>query len=223
MKKTIIITAFLCGSISLSAQFKFGVRTGVNISTLSACENVENGISFKGDGAKAISGLLLGGTVNYSLNDFWGIQTELLYSQQGGDYNAFIDGKVSHTFFNIPLLAEIKPIKSRPFSILVGPQVGLLSSTGRYIGRYDGSHYFVEYNSHIDWSIVLGVQYGFVENLKLGIRYTYGLSPMLNKKEYIHHIYKSEDDGTMTITNTINGTVTGERNKVFQISLDWTF
>lgn len=73
----VIVALMLFGSVGLTAQsqdrFSIGPRAGVNFSTVS---NI-------GDEAESVTGLLLGLTSTYSLNENTGLTLDVLYSSEG--------------------------------------------------------------------------------------------------------------------------------------------
>ena len=191
-------------STAVLAQVQFGVKTGANFSFLSE-KTVQTGAET--DTLKRsdiMAGFLVGAYANYAFTDMWGAQMEVLYSMQGGKWE---NGKVIQHYVNIPILLNVKPIANNPFSIVVGPQLGIAMArkntayTNENIVPNKG---YTKPDERFDFSAVLGVQYTFIEHLSVGLRYNFGLTPSMNMK-------------------LMNTKIKGERNNVLQLSVGWTF
>ncbi len=108
MKKLILLAIALIGftTVSTAQDIKFGVKGGVNFSTLSGNSSLD-----------ARTGYHIGVVGQVSLVDKFAIQPEILYSAQGAD-NLDID------YVNIPILLKYKFLKFLSFD--AGPQFGIL-------------------------------------------------------------------------------------------------
>jgi hypothetical protein len=223
MKKLLILTIALALGVGANAQIKYGVKAGLNLSSLSTVESSAGGISvntLESDGLTA--GFHVGGFVNFSFGGIIGLQPELLFSIQGGKQKApstlgtpVGDPSVDITFdyINVPVLLDIKPLPG--LSILVGPQIGfnIYKSATNEGETISGSDFDVITNGSdgfngIDFAAVIGAQYTFIGHLVLGARYNIGL--------------------TNTFSQTVNSSginvdVTGWKNNVLQVSLGWIF
>ena len=87
MKKFVIFAAASLFAVSVNAQkpFTFGVKAGLNLSSVSVVKASEGGVSlnvFQNDGMTA--GFHAGVFANFSLGEFVGLQPELMFSMQGG-------------------------------------------------------------------------------------------------------------------------------------------
>ena len=119
---------------AFSQEIKWGIKAGGNLSSLSEVKEITPGEKAHyctytyGNGK--FPGFHAGAFANISLGKLFGIQTELLYSMQGGkhkkDYG--IPGGIwqhlvyKYSYVQLPLLMEIKPIAN--LGILAGPQLG---------------------------------------------------------------------------------------------------
>ena len=228
MKKTIIILAALLFTIGANAQnVKFGLKGGLNLSQISEMtikESGEKDASFD-VAPDMLMGFHVGGLVNISFGEFFGLQPELFFSTQGGkssnafglaDFSEYIDGiefKFKLNYINVPVLFEVKPITN--FSLLVGPQIGLnMSRTisisgGGESATISGSDFDDMFEgeakfSKIDFAAVVGAQYAVMGKFLISARYNLGFAP----------IFKSEVSDIK---------VTGGANRVIQVNIGWLF
>src|SRR5215217_7186269 len=119
MKK---ISLFLCslffGIILFAQDAKFGLKAGLNVSTLSNNQGSEMGSKL---------GLHAGVLAHIHLSPQWGLQPEVVYSSQGAKYTVS-DGEheLGLNYINIPL--QLQYMFDNGFRIQTGPQVGFLAS-----------------------------------------------------------------------------------------------
>ena len=224
MKKILILSLALFLGIGAAAQVKFGVKAGLNLSSVSDVEASALGISIsalENDGMAI--GFHAGGFINFSFGQYIGLQPEVLFSMQGGKQkfsaspifpaelsNASIDYNFS--YINIPVLLDIKPFAN--FSILVGPQIGFnihksATAKGETISGSDFDDFFGEDTfKSFDFAVVGGLQYTFIEHLTIGARYNFGLTNACS---------------TSMRESGVDVDVKGWKNSVIQISVGWTF
>jgi hypothetical protein len=231
MKKGIILSLALLLGIGATAQIKFGVKAGLNLSSLSGMEAKASGVSISlldSDGMAV--GFHAGGFVNFSFGQYIGLQPELLFSMQGGKQkpSSFIASQLtpfgmpgnlnySYTFdyINVPVLLDIKPFAN--FSILIGPQIGFniyksaTQSAGGISETISGSDFDDVFGDDtfksFDFAVVGGLQY-VIDHLTIGARYNWGLTNAL---------------GTSVTESGVTVDMTGCKNGVIQISVGWTF
>jgi len=169
MKKIFLSTLLFALFISLSssAQTKFGLRAGINLST----ENAKAlGITFNSD---TRVGLTLGGFAEFNLSKNFALQPEFNFSQMGGK----IDGATETlNFLTIPAFAKFKFGSFRAFA---GPQLGILLSANY---KEDGitESTTAEYKT-TDFSAIGGMEYLFGENFLINARYQMGLSNVIKQ------------------------------------------
>lgn len=125
MKKIIFAVAtFLLLSAAASAQLSYGLKGGMNLTTLTQVRHTD---------AEFKPSFYIGGFAEYRFNDFLAISPELVYSRQGYKYsisNAYVDsgdGQYRLNYINIPVLAKIYVIGER-LSLDLGPQFGFLAT-----------------------------------------------------------------------------------------------
>lgn len=172
MKRITLIILFSALVINLVAQekTKFGLKSGVNMSILSASINSES--TFK-------AGFHFGAF----LKTPGGFRPEIYFSSQGQKDNYITPpngasvGKTTTTinYLNIPLLMELGKKK---VTFQIGPQIGFALS-GNEKGTIDGQSVdddLKEFIKSPDLSLVLGMGLNLSEQVSLGIRYNHGLS-----------------------------------------------
>ncbi len=128
-QKSLLLFAAVLVSFSVSAQrarnLSAGPLIGVNVSNLRG--DIGNNTS------KA--GLLVGGFLNYSIKETFGVSAQLTYSQLGANFSTTLPyaGKLKLDYLQIPALAVfyfghgLRPGTVRP-KLFLGPHVGFLLS-----------------------------------------------------------------------------------------------
>jgi hypothetical protein len=177
MKKLAYLTIFFISSHLVFAQQDsssvlankpdFGLKTGLNLSILSASFNNES--SFK-------PGFHLGAFMKTRLGNSGYFQPEIYYSNQGqkNDYGADGSTKLNMNYLNIPLLFGF----GKRFSVQAGPQFGFLFAA-KEVGELNGSSMdddLMDYTNTVDFSLVLGLEFKANENIALGARMNYGMT-----------------------------------------------
>ena len=215
MKKTVVIFAALLFALGLNAQdVRFGIKAGFNLSQFSETTFKEEGYQDgKNDASKMLPGFHVGGLINFSFGEFFGLQPELLFSTQGGKFEdeVFGDTKVKYNYINLPVLFEVRPFTN--FSIMVGPQVGLnvyrafseggITIKGSAVNDLFKEEFGVKSNT-LDFAAVCGLQYLVNGNCLISARYNAGFQP----------VWVSDMSGYK---------ITGMSNRVIQFSLGWVF
>ena len=121
----------LCSAFAFSQEIKFGAKVGLNISSLRGNYPAEI------DETKSKIGFHIGGFAEYSINDKFALQPELLLSTQGGSsevieyygggtYFESFKQTPKLTYINLPIMLKYKVIEK--LSIEFGPQIGYLIS-----------------------------------------------------------------------------------------------
>lgn len=179
--KTILCLLVLMMSITSSAQFKYGVKAGGQITTLR--------VNYSGTTTKSKAGIFLGGYANFRFSDDFAFQPELIYSQQGAEFHYsathnpyFEEGKINLHYMNLPLMMKWYMYKG--LNLEFGLQIGF--SVG---GKQKGTIWTYDYETeieesrpferkiknHSDFGLNAGIGYEMMNNgLNLGVRYNYG-------------------------------------------------
>lgn len=121
MKKLIFAIALLSATFGNAQGFKFGGKAGLNLSSLNTSSSV-------GD-TKMLTGFHVGGLVEYKFNEKMGLQSELLYSQEGGKYSfedvvgtvsLMYDQEIKLSKINLPISFKYWVVKN--LALEIGPQ-----------------------------------------------------------------------------------------------------
>jgi hypothetical protein len=183
MKKFVLILFTILCTSHLVAQVKpeFGIKTGANISILSASVNNE---------PSSRVGFNIGIYMRKLLSEKLFFRPELYYSQQGqrNDYQLLSNGpSIGKTtsamnYINMPLLIEY----GRKVTVHFGPQAGVLL-TAREKGKFDGESIDVNmksYHQTLDFSLALGFGVAASDCINFGARFNLGLSNA-NTEDYV--------------------------------------
>lgn len=189
----VLLISVLFGTFSASAQVGFGIKGGLNLTTLNVKDPELSYDSRTGFHA----GLFLRGRFANI-----GIQPEVLLFTQNGDLKSSLFGTAQErfTYLSIPLIFKFYPIGG--LNIQLGPQFGFLLDGER---KYDsflgsGSQDITEYYKESDVSVSVGGGYDFAFGLGLDVRYNIGVKD---------------------INNEANGDEA--RSRIFLVSLGWNF
>lgn len=232
MKKLFLSILVLAFSFSTYAQeeastkssvekgFSFGAKAGVNFSSISNLD--ETGYNSKGK-----TSFHVGALGQYSFNEKFAVQAEILYSEMGAeyDYNYTVlptlrgggldqgNGTICTSYLSIPLLAKYTFIKG--LSVEGGPQFSqLLAAKDQYSYTYDygdgqmtesGEEDIKDDLGFIDIGAAVGLTYKLDFGLFFSARYVFGLT---NIFDYSDDFYDYR---------------TSSKNNVFQASAGYKF
>ena len=142
---------------------EYGAKAGVNFSTAKTSGSGSSG-SISG------TGVLIGGYVAFPITDVIKIQPELLYDHHSGTDNGMT---TNLNYLTVPVIAKYA-IQSSGFSVLAGPQIGLLlSAKSKENGESISTKEF--YNS-TNFSLIIGAEYALPVGINFSARYNAGLS-----------------------------------------------
>ncbi|UFK97469.1 porin family protein [Kaistella faecalis] len=203
MKKLFLGAAIAMSSLTFAQQF--GIKGGMNVSSLSKDSNLSD------QGSKI--GFNAGLFMNAPIGENFSIQPELLYSQMGEKYDYTqpitgdrISGATHLDYVALPIMFQYNATPS--FYLEAGPEFGLLVSakdkqknetTGQTIA--ESGNYKDDLNS-FNAGIGLGAGYYFTPNIGLTARYVAGLTD----------IYKDGQNSGDAV-----------KNNVFQVGLAYKF
>jgi len=167
MRKLLLCAAFaLCGLLTMNAQVSFGGKAGVNFASVNGDDvgSVDARTSFH-----------VGGVVNISFNDVFGLQPEIIYSSQGFEIDGLGGGTGKLDYINIPVLVDITVVEGLSFQ--GGPQVGInitdeFDADGGGSGDLDAES--------IDLSAVAGAQYRLPMGVFFQARYALGITDVIS-------------------------------------------
>jgi hypothetical protein len=171
MKKIILVLSITCISFSTSAQVRFGVKAGYNLSTLIYSGTVTL------DGEKSKSGFNAGLYASIPFSESFSLQPEFVYSQQGADFQNNTDkGTLNYDYLNIPVLIKYK----LPVGLFLetGLQVGILLTANEKSNGNSTDIMYKTYSPDYAWPMGLGYE---MPNKHFGIdlRYNLGLINIL--------------------------------------------
>ncbi|QIE58547.1 PorT family protein [Rasiella rasia] len=161
MKKICLVFIFACMATAVSAQgIDFGIKAGVNFASISDAQGLD---------LSSRTGIVVGAFVGGKFNDRLGIQADLLYSQQGAEFDA---GEFDLDYVNVPIVAKVYIAKG--FHVQAGPQFGVVvnDETQTVIGEVINDIAINDF----DVSGIVGLGYDVPLGLRLEGRYNFGFS-----------------------------------------------
>ena len=207
MKKIILTAAavFVLGFAN-AQDVKFGVKGGLNLSTIKFNYPTQQGDPAYSPDNKMAVGFHVGGFAEIGLSDKLSFQPELLFSMEGAKFEniesgtkiiggqtyTYTDNETSNivtNYINVPLLLKFKATENLFF--VAGPQVGFLmsakqdyesKSTQTFNGQTttDSKTFsgqdVKKYYESMSYALDLGAGYFFTENIFTEVRYNLGLS-----------------------------------------------
>lgn len=170
MKKIFLGLALVAGTFAFSQKtststasaspVRFGVKAGLNISTISNSD------------LNSKAGFYGGVFANIPVAQDFSVQPEVLYSGMGGKYKGNSDVKLNTDYIAVPVMLQYNLIPN--LYVEAGPQFGFLVSAK---GKSNGASVDVKDNlKTFDFGIGLGAGYYFTQNIGVNLRYTAGLS-----------------------------------------------
>ncbi len=147
----------------------FGLKAGVNSSTLSSDDDLLD--------VGSLWGAVAGAFIGKNITDNLGIQLEGLFSQRGAKDNTFgDDAKIRLTYLDVPLTARFgsTTANNMHFHAFTGPQLGIKLSS-KYTDDADSD---VDLDDQVKswdfgWRVGAGVE---MNRVSLDARYTLGLT-----------------------------------------------
>ncbi|MBU3025230.1 porin family protein [Zobellia galactanivorans] len=167
-----------------SDEFQFGVKGGVNMATVSG-ENFDSP-----DGrASFYAGVL----AEAPISDRFSIQPEVFYSRQGFDIDgsaATPDAEFQIDYIQVPLMMKIYLLDG--LNIQAGPQFGFKVNEELDFSPSDSENEF-DSDSLRDFDLQLtsGLEYKLLESLFVQVRYTYGLSELIEDVDVHNSVFSA--------------------------------
>lgn len=157
MKKIIFLSLMvLFTAKSFSQGVDLGIKVGANFATLTELPNVDTR-----------TGLNFGAFFTIKFNDKIAIQGDVLYSQQGAEFDL---DKVDLDYVNVPIVFKYYLVKK--LNLHIGPQFGFL------VSDFDASEFEDSYES-TDVSGVVGLGLDLPLGFRVDGRYNFGLTEFL--------------------------------------------
>jgi hypothetical protein len=156
----VIILLLSLSAVSKAQDTHFGLKAGLNISSL----DVKQGVDWD---AKA--GFHFGGLAHVHLTPHFAVQPEIVFSQQGGEYNS---DKWKINYLNIPVLLQY--MTGSGFRLQTGPQLGFALSSEVKQGDIEIDN--DDDVNTIDFSWSFGASYLFPGGIGVDARYNHGIT-----------------------------------------------
>lgn len=160
MKKIIVaIVALAIGTTAFSQELDLGIKAGANFANISDASDFSNKTGFQ-------AGIFAG----VKFTDKVGIQADMLYSQQGAEFDG---GEFDLTYINVPVVLKYYIIQG--LNIQAGPQFGFVVDdeiSFNVLGDINTKAKAEDF----DLSGVVGAGYDFPLGLRLDARYNFGLT-----------------------------------------------
>ncbi|MFC7345152.1 porin family protein [Chryseobacterium zhengzhouense] len=213
MKKLILGIAVLSTSLafaqttqttsSSASPVKFGIKAGMNVSSLSNDETLED------QGSKI--GFNAGVFANIPVAESFSIQPEVLYSQYGDKYDYVVAGNrysyANHLdYITVPVMFQYNFIPN--LYVEAGPEFGFMVSAKNKAKNETNNDVLAESGNYKDnfntfnVGIGLGAGYYFTDNIGLTARYVAGVTDIAKNRQ---------------------GNSDAIRNNVFQVGLAFKF
>ena len=163
MKKLIVavITLFI-GTTAFSQSIDLGVKAGANFANITDASGLSNKTGFQ---AGVFGGI--------KFTDNIGIQADILYSQQGAEFEF---GKFDLDYVNIPIVLKYYLIQG--LNIQAGPQFGFVVNDDVYTDSF-GTSSIKTNTKNSDVSGVVGAGYDFPFGIRFDARYNFGLTDVI--------------------------------------------
>ncbi len=163
MKTKIFLFIVLAVGFVNAQQARFGLKVGLNISTISGFSN-----------ADIVPGFNVGGLLEIKINERIAIQPEILYSTQGTEFKS-LSVKQELNYVNIPVMFKYFLING--LCLEAGPQAGvLIAATPTGDPKNISGLYTKDNSNNIDFSVLGGLGYYITDHINLGVRYNFGLT-----------------------------------------------
>jgi outer membrane immunogenic protein len=192
MNKIILsISLLVITAISAKAQIKFGIKGGMNVSSISNTSSYEYQIPNNSPKFTARIGYNIGAFANIHLKGLFSLETEAYYSLEGAKNNFSVTDQYGNilsdhgvqdlSYLQIPVMARITFWKKRLYAEL-GPQIGfLLSAKDKPAGEKtidDKS----DFNT-VDCAFVTSIGIMFPAGIGFNLRYNEGVIPVFKNTD----------------------------------------
>lgn len=174
MKKLILGLAITATSFAFAqektkstsaAPFTFGVKAGLNVSTIS------------GGDSKSKAGFYAGGFMNIPVASSFSVQPEVLYNGVGAKADGMSDVKVNLSYISVPVMFQYNATPE--FYLEAGPQFSFLVDSK--IKYQSVSVKANDYIKTFDFGIGIGAGYFFTPHIGVNARYVAGVTDIGKK------------------------------------------
>jgi len=167
MKKISLFALILSFGTMVNAQeASFGLKAGLNVSTLSNSDGGERGSRL---------GLHAGALAHIHLTHKLALQPEIVYSSQGAKYTV-LDGEhsLALNYINIPL--QLQYMFNNGFRLQTGPQVGFLVGVNDKLDGDETGIFTSDDFKTVDFAWSAGLGYLTYSGIGVDARYNFGIS-----------------------------------------------
>ena len=165
MKKLILSFAIVAfAAAGVNAQVGFGVKGGLNISSLRTKPD---------DDSKSLIGGNGGFFANIPVSGMISVQPEVLYSLEGAKEDGSTNPQTLLNFINIPVM--LKYTDPSGFYGELGPQIGILASA-KFKEDGENDVDLKDFLKSTNFSLGIGAGWNFGPQVGVGVRYNLGLS-----------------------------------------------
>lgn len=164
MKNFIVaIAALFIGTTAFSQEVDFGVKAGANFANISDVDDLSSKTGFH-------AGIFAG----IKFTDKIGIQADVLYSQQGAEFDA---GEFDLTYVNVPVVLKYYVVQG--LNIQAGPQFGFIvdDDISTVLGE-------IAQAEESDISGVVGAGYDFPFGIRVDARYNFGFTEVAKEENF---------------------------------------
>ncbi|WP_160137737.1 porin family protein [Chryseobacterium sp. c4a] len=175
MKKIFLGLALVVGTFSFaqktssntaSSPVRFGLKAGLNISSLS------------GNDTKSKAGFYGGVFANIPVAQDFSVQPEVLYSGMGAKDKNNSDVKLNLDYLAVPVMFQYNALPN--LYVEAGPQFSFLLSSK--VKTNNGSYDAKDGMKTFDFGLGLGAGYYFTPNIGVNVRYVAGLSDIFKDR-----------------------------------------
>ncbi|MCW1962165.1 porin family protein [Chryseobacterium viscerum] len=175
-----------------ASKIKFGLKAGLNVSNLSNMD------------MKSKAGFYGGVFMNIPVAKDFSVQPEVLYSAAGAKEKGGSNATLEIEYISIPVMFQYKVLPK--LYVEAGPQFSFLMDAR--LKDSEGSLLLKDATRGFDFGIGLGAGYNITKNIGVNVRYTAGLSEIVNKSH--RYLYGYDRTGSV-------------KNGVFQIGVNYKF
>ncbi len=163
----LMATAFSFGQMDIG----FGPKIGLNLT------NMTN------SNMRIKPGIVVGAFANMRINDYLGVQPEILFSMQGTKKN---DYTLKMNYFNIPIMAKAYMWKG--LNLELGPQFGFLTKASSE--EVDISVNVKDVTKIFDFAIGVGLAYETEMGLTAGFRYLISATKAIDHEKNKNSVFQ---------------------------------
>ncbi|MEZ4802748.1 MAG: porin family protein [Gelidibacter sp.] len=172
--KYFLLSCLCVFSMCIKAQdVRFGLKAGVNFANASGYES----------NTASITSFHIGGIMEALYTEKWAIQPEIVYSQQGFDFETEdLKERYRFSYINIPIM--VKYFMNKGIFLEAGPQIGYLNTAKLKRKANDDNEKINIKDAMRDNDLSLNLGVGFQTNSGWSLvgRYNWGLTNLVRKE-----------------------------------------